>query len=197
MKKYMKNMFEFWGIKKPERNEIQKKFLEEISKGDHIDWDLIFFLWNLEEREYQYFAIDILDKMKNKLVEKDISNIEKLILIKPWWDTVDLLATKIVGQICSVYPRIIKNEIMKWKSSDNIWLVRSAILFQLKYKENTNCVLLEKIIVENKDTGEFFIDKSIGWILRQYSKTNPEWVREFIGRTEISKLSIREASKYL
>ena len=81
--------------------------------------------------------------------------------------------------------------------SENIWLQRTALLFQLKYKEKTDRELLEKTINRLKNTGEFFIDKAIGWILREYSKTNSGWVADLVERVELSKLSKKEALKII
>jgi 3-methyladenine DNA glycosylase AlkD len=194
MEKYMKNKFKFLGIKRPLRNELQKPILKEMKE---IDWTLIELLWKQDEREYQYFAIDILDKLKKNLVKEDILRIKKLIEDKSWWDTVDLLASKIVGQLCKSYPEIKDEYIKLWMKSDNIWIVRTTLLYQLKYKNDLDTNILEETITINKDSNEFFIDKAIGWILRQYSKVNPEWVRKFISNNSLSKLSVREGSKYI
>ena len=88
---------------------------------------------------------------------------------------------------------------LKWSLSDNIWLRRVAIDHQLLRKEKTNVQLMEKILLNNMDQTEFFINKAIGWALRDYSKTNPEWVARFIEKNQkrMAELSIREASKYL
>jgi 3-methyladenine DNA glycosylase AlkD len=194
MEKYMKNKFKFLGIKRPLRNELQKPILKEMKE---LDWTLIELLWKQDEREYQYFAIDILDKLKKNLVKEDILRIKKLIEDKSWWDTVDLLASKIVGQLCKSYPEIKDEYIKLWMKSDNIWIVRTTLLYQLKYKNDLDTNILEETITINKDSNEFFIDKAIGWILRQYSKVNPEWVRKFISNNSLSKLSVREGSKYI
>lgn len=81
-------------------------------------------------------------------------------------------------------------------NGDELWLQRSAILFQLKYKEKTNETLLYRYIRQNTDSKEFFIQKAVGWALREYSKTNPESVKHFIEENRLPKLSIREGSKY-
>jgi 3-methyladenine DNA glycosylase AlkD len=70
-------------------------------------------------------------------------------------------------------------------------------LFQLKYKGKTDTDFLSKAILNNSDTNEFFVDKAIGWALREYSKTNKEWVGNFIENNSLSKLSVKEGSKYL
>lgn len=197
MAAYMKNKFPFLGIQKPQRQQLTKEFIKEAKKGKTVDWDTVSMLWNLPEREFQYLAVDYLIALKDYIKAEDIERIEKLITTKSWWDTVDAIASIIVGQMCRNYPELIESHIMEWAVSSNIWLVRTAILFQLKYKENTNINLLSKIIMENSEQKEFFITKAIGWVLREYSKTNKEWVREFIGNNALQPLSIKEGSKYI
>lgn len=196
MAKYMKNKFPFIGLKKPERTALSKEFLRLKKKDKEVDWEFIFRCYDMPEREFHYLAIDYMDKVKNLLTPDDIGNIEELITTKSWWDTVDTIS-KIVGHIAMKYPEIKRDIIQNWICSENIWLKRVSILFQLKYKESTDTEFLCKAIVDNSQTGEFFVNKAIGWALREYSKTNKEWVKEFIENNELSKLSIREGSKYL
>lgn len=135
--------------------------------------------------------------MQRFLVEDDISKLKELVLTKSWWDTVDIL-DKVIGSIIynnkNLYPII-----LEWSKDDNIWLRRVAIDHQLLRKENTDEQLLEKILINNLNHKEFFVNKAIGWALRDYSKTNPQWVRNFIEvhKENMASLSIREASKYL
>lgn len=197
MSAYLKNNFPFLGLPRPKRNELQKTFIKEVKKKKEIDWGFVFKCWDLPEREFQYLAADYLLAMKSYIVDVDIEKIEKLIISKSWWDTVDTLAPNLIGELCIKYPYLIEKYIMKWSACENMWLKRTALLFQLKYKEKTNIDLLEKIILENKDTKEFFINKAIGWILREFSKTNKDWVRKFIENNTLHSLSIREGSKYL
>ncbi len=197
MSAYMQKKFPFLGIKKPLRSSLQKEFIKQWKKTKEIDWEFVFKLWDLPEREFQYFAIDLIVSLVNELQKNDINQIEKLITTKSWWDTVDILSTKAVGEICEKYSELKENAIINWSKSENMWLKRSAILFQLKYKEKTDTILLEKIIVENSNSDEFFINKAIGWALREYSKTDREWVRKFIQQNTLKPLSIREGSKYL
>jgi 3-methyladenine DNA glycosylase AlkD len=84
-----------------------------------------------------------------------------------------------------------------WNNSDNIWLNRSSLLFQLKYKTGTDTDLLGRYIKNLSSSKEFFIRKAIGWVLREYSKTNAAWVRDFIRDNKLAALSIKEGSKYL
>lgn len=109
-------------------------------------------------------------------------------------DTIDAF----VGDLVLKDSNLIET-MLEWSVSDNIWLRRVAIDYQQEYKEKTNEDILEKIIVSNLGSDEFFINKAIGWSLRDYSKVNPEWVVHFIERhgEEMNSLSVKEASKYL
>lgn len=122
---------------------------------------------------------------------------EKLITTKSWWDTVDVLAPHPVGKIAQETPSVIDERIEGWAYGDHLWLRRSSILYQLRYKEETDKTRLYRYIVANAESQEFFIQKAIGWALREYSKTNPQSVREFINENKLPKLSIREGSKYI
>lgn len=196
MAKYMKNKFPFLGIKKPEREELSRKFLKERKKDKEVDWNFIFKCYDLPEREFQYLAISYMDAVKKLFTVKDMDKIERVITTKSWWDSVDSIS-HIVGHICLKYKDAREKYVEKWIYSENIWLKRVSILFQLKYKEKTDTEFLAKAILNNSETDEFFVDKAIGWALREYSKTNKKWVSDFINNHKLSKLSIREGSKYI
>jgi len=198
MSAYMKNKFEFIGLKSKKRRSLAKDYKNEYEyfSLEDIQQDAIE-IWNLDEREFQYIYLDYLKKNKKKLTEDSIETIEYLIANKSWWDTVDLIATHLVGELFKQYPHFINRYREKWQDSNNIWLQRSLILFQLKYKEMTDEALLFEIINKNLGSEEFFINKAIGWVLREYSKTNRAAVETFVEKTNLSRLSKREASKYL
>ncbi|MDU4890124.1 MAG: DNA alkylation repair protein [Clostridium sp.] len=197
MKAYLKDNFEFLGVKTPLRKQLSKEFLKEKSKETFIDEALVRELWANEYREMQYIAIDYLIKQKKKLQREHIALIKDLIVTKSWWDSVDLIASHLAGELGRKYPELIEEYFLPWSESENMWLRRTAILYQLKYKENTNTDFLKQVIKVNLHQEEFFIRKAIGWSLREYSKSNQEWVREFIANNKLSKLSEKEASKYL
>jgi len=196
MAKYMRNMFPFLGLKKPERSALSKEFLKIKKKDTRVDWDFIFKAYNMPEREFQYLAIDYMDRAKSLFTPDDMDKIEILLTTKSWWDTVDAI-NRTVGYIAMKYPEVREDIILKWMKADNIWLNRISIIFQLKYKDKTDTDFLSKAILHNSQTTEFFINKAIGWALREYSKTNKEWVKQFIENNSLSKLSIREGSKYI
>jgi 3-methyladenine DNA glycosylase AlkD len=198
MKKYMRDQFEFLGIKTPERTALLREFLKQYGKPpfEHLN-DIILALWELPEREFQYIALTLLEKEVKKLSEEHLLLAETLIVTKSWWDTVDHLATKIVGTILKSHPQLIEPYTRRWIQSDHFWLNRTAILFQLKYKDDTDESLLYHYIRMCKDSKEFFIQKAIGWALREYSKTNPESVLRFVESEELAPLSKREALKII
>ena len=197
MSKYMQDKFRFLGVRGATRTEIYKKYFPEARKTKTIDWNFVESCWNIEEREFQYVVVYYLKAMQKFLKREDISRLKYLIVTKSWWDTVDLLA-KVVGSLViriEGYDQIM----LEWSKDSNIWLKRVAILYQLSLKEKVDKQSLERILVDNLGDSEFFINKAIGWALRDYSKYNPEWVREFIKKNKdnMANLSIREASKYI
>lgn len=197
MSRYMKNKFPFFGIQAPVRDEICKPYFKEVKKEKKIDWDFVEYCWRHEKRECQYVAALYLKSMQKFLEITDFEKLKKLVIKKSWWDTVDTL-DKVIGSL--VYQNeTLKKEILKWSVDDNIWLRRVAIDHQLLRKEKTDTDLLEKILVNNLNHTEFFVNKAIGWALRDYSKTNPRWVKYFIEKykNNMVPLSIREASKYI
>jgi 3-methyladenine DNA glycosylase AlkD len=198
MAAYMKNNFPFLGINSPDRKFLEKVFLKEKIKTKSIYWDFVFECFGKAEREFHYLALDYLSVMKKYTQITDIELIEKLIQTKSWWDSVDGI-DQIVGEMVLKFPSLKDSHIRKWMKSSNIWLVRISIDFQLLLKNKTDEKILEEAILANIGSKEFFINKAIGWILRDYSKTNKAWVTDFINehKNELNSLSVREGSKYL
>jgi 3-methyladenine DNA glycosylase AlkD len=196
MSAYMRDQFAFLGLPTPARKKLSRDVLKAIDKTT-VDWDFVFKCWEQAEREFQYLAVDCLSKSKSALTPADMPNIRELAINKSWWDTIDGLDV-LVGDIALRYPDV-NQTLLEWSVDENFWLRRIAIDHQLVRKGRTDTALLEQIIVNNLGQTEFFINKAIGWSLRDYSKTNPVWVRDFIERhkNEMAMLSIREASKYL
>lgn len=196
MSKYMRDLFDFYGLKTPLRREVYKDILKDERKDSNIDWDLLKRSWDDPHREFQYFACDYLDRKKKFLVYEDIDN--HLLYFsknKQRWDTIDRL-DRLIGDIGLSDPRVDKL-MLKWSKDSDIWLRRIAIDHQIGRKEKTKEDLLEEIIVNNFGSDEFFINKSIGWSLREYSKTNPSYVVAFVEKYEdrMDKLSKKEALK--
>jgi len=194
----MKNKFEFFGVKSPVRKEIQKLFFAKDKLPPKPDVEkVVRELWSMPERELQYFAMELFWKFKRQFEEKDIELMEFMVVTKSWWDTVDMVAGRLMAEYFLKFPHKRKEYVDKWLVSGNIWLQRSATLFQLNYKEKMDVELLSYVISFLLGSNEFFINKAIGWVLRNYSKTNPAWVTEFADKTELSNLSRREALRLL
>ena len=197
MQQYMKNKFLFYGYHTPARRKIYAENLKLEKKNKKIDWDLLNQAWNDPYREMQYFACDYLIALKKYLMFSDMDKIENFVRTKSWWDTIDSLI-KPVGYL-GLHDERVNNLMLKWSQDDNIWIRRFAIEHQLLRKDQMNTALLAKIIKNNLNSEEFFINKAIGWALRDYSKTNPKWVKSFINEysEQLTPLSIKESSKYL
>ncbi|NLP52248.1 DNA alkylation repair protein [Bacillus sp. RO1] len=198
MENYMRNHFSFLGIKSPERKELLKRFFVEYGKPER-DWiqPLVTFLYTQPEREFHYAALAMIDVHIKKLDAEWLPFLEELISTNSWWDTVDHIAPHHVGAILLREKASIIEYPDRWIVSDNFWLQRSAILFQLKYKEKTDAQKLFTYIEATKGAKEFFIQKAIGWALREYSKTAPDEVLMFIKCTNLAPLSRREGLKHM
>lgn len=196
MKKYMKNQFEFFGIKAAERRHLSRPFMQESRTMPLDDLEyLILELWKQDERELQYIGAEILHRNVDRLSESDITLIETLVTNKSWWDTVDALSANTAGDLMRVFPALVPSVPDSWIESSNMWLQRSALLFQLKYRSGTDKELLFRYIRSLSDSREFFIQKAIGWALREYSKTYPDEVVSFVKSEDLKPLSKREALK--
>lgn len=197
-KAYLKNQFEFYGMKTEERRKIQKPFLnKEHLPPKNEAKKLIKMLWLKPEREYQYFSQELAYRYIKQIEENDIELFEFMLLNKSWWDTVDFIATKLVGEYFKSFPKKRDHYVRKWIDSKNIWLQRSALLFQLKYKEKLDPKILGFTINSLLGSKEFFINKAIGWVLREYSRTNPNWVNDFVEITQLASLSRKEALRLM
>ena len=197
MKKYMRNQFEFYGLPTPKRKSLCRDLLKDEKKSKAVDWTFLDLCYADEHREFQYLANDYLLCLAQYIVFSDMTKIRKYVTTKSWWDTSDCLC-KVVGKLSDNDSKVDKL-MLDWAKDENIWIRRTAIEYQLNKKEKTNTDNLEKILKLNFGSNEFFINKAIGWALREYSKTDPKWVADFIekNREKMSPLTIREGSKYI
>jgi 3-methyladenine DNA glycosylase AlkD len=196
MRSYMRNRFEFLGITSAPRRQLTRHVL--AGAGKLTEPDLISLAracWALEQREYQYFACDVLIKHVRSLTPAFLPVVGELVTTKSWWDTVDALAANVVGPIVAAYPATVST-MDSWATEEDLWLVRTAILHQLRYRERTDAARLFEYCEAQAAHRDFFIRKAIGWALREYAKTDPAAVRLFVdGHPELSPLSRREALK--
>ncbi len=197
MSRYMRNQFEYLGIKTPQSAALMRGFIKAHGLPPVVELNAIVRdLWSLPQREFQYAAMSLAGRLEKKVEPEFITTIEYLITTKSWWDTVDALAGHAVGNQFKRFPDVREKYLKKWRKSDNFWLRRTTLLFQLGYKKETDFDLLCELVKENLGSDEFFINKAIGWALRQYAHTNPAPVKKFVKATkELHPLSRREALK--
>lgn len=197
MAAYMKTKFPFLGIKKPQREVLVKPMIADLVKSDGKYYqEHVMELWELPEREFQYVAMDLLWKSKKYWNADHLELCERLIASKSWWDTVDFLAVRALGEYLKDKPELLHEKIRVWTRSQNLWLNRTAMLVQLKYKSKTNKDLLLEAIEHHVHSKEFFHQKAIGWALREYAYTDPDWVKAVCDTLPLSNLSRREALKH-
>lgn len=198
MAAYMKGHFEFYGIRSTQRKQIQREVIAEHGVPSDEDFDeVIEACWLSPKREMHYAAMELFDRKKWYRNEGSLARIEAMITSQSWWDTVDYIAATLCGKYFQLFPERISGVVGRWNQSDNLWLVRTTLLFQLKYKEAANKQLLTECIEPHLASTEFFLQKAIGWSLRQVSKTDPTFVRSFIDSHNLKPVSLREAKKYI
>lgn len=199
MQAYMKDHFQFYGIKSELRKTLVKQIKSESNlKHVHEVWPLALALWKQDHRELHYMAIDLLSPFSKKMSIMDLSNIIFLITNKSWWDTVDAIASHFVGSVFKADKEAQWKYCQEWIQGDNMWLQRTAIIHQLKYGKNTDWDLLCHTILAHEANKTFFIRKAQGWALRQYGKFEPLLVKTFIeANPQLSTLTKTEALKHI
>jgi len=199
MKKYLKNLFSFYGIKTTERRTIFQELLksnkQEISENYR---EIALTLLNMEFRELHYCGNEILIKnLKKNYSKDDIKLVETFLITNSWWDSVDTISKYLLGQYLIEFPNETEKVIERFSNSENMWLNRSAIIFQLGYKKKTNYDLLFSECDKHSQSKEFFIQKAIGWALREYGSVNPGLVLNFVNNSDLKPLSRKEAIRKL
>ena len=196
MRRYMRDKYPFLGVNKPERQEVFKHLYK--LHGSSQDWfDISSELFAMPEREFQYVAMEYVKQAKKSWDTRLPALFEQWVGEESWWDVVDFLAPQILGPYFLQFPAERDVWIQRWMNSGNFWLQRFCLVFSLGYKDKTDVVLLAKNIQALSYSKEFFIQKAIGWALRQYARTDPDWVREFVANNALAPLSKREALKHV
>ena len=201
MKAYLLNQFEFLGLAAP----VRRQAVKDIGK---VKWqssdDLLAvaeLLWQKPQREYCYTAVDLLSKHSNMLSVNDLPALQALLLIEPWWETVDGLSA-VIAKVMRAAVQEKPNAAVAmdvWLKHPSHWVRRSAMLHQLGWRLDTDTTRLFGYAQTLSDEKEFFIRKAIGWALRDYARWNPQAVTDFLveHRGTLSALSVREAAKHL
>ena len=196
---YMRDQFPFHGITNPRLADLNRGVMAGLGRPTEADLvDVALGCWAKPEREYQYFACTYLRRHVRVGSPRLLPTIKELITTKSWWDTVDTLAAHTVGPLVAAHPELV-DTMDAWVGDENMWLSRTAILHQLRYKERTDAERLFRYCTARASHKDFFIRKAIGWALREYAYTDPDAVRAYIceHRDNLSPLSVREASKHL
>jgi 3-methyladenine DNA glycosylase AlkD len=197
---YLKDQFPFIGMETTIRRNAQKSWLDSLKNIEErtIRWEIIRALWEKEERDYHHVAIDYLNSWpKHYFSPQDAQELEWILHTNSWWDSVDSIASNYLGKWAKMYPEKARNTFEKWRYHESFWMQRSCLIYQLKYKDQVDIDYLEDLIQQLNSNKEFFIQKAIGWSLRQLSKFKPDDVIQIIANHPIKGLALREASKYL
>lgn len=198
MSRYLRDQFSCLGVKAPLRRAIQKQYRDR--HGELVRTSLRAFVqrcWKDPNRELQYTAIDLAIRERKHAPENFWKLYESMITQKSWWDTVDPVATTLVTTHLQRYENLNPELPDRWIESSNIWLQRTALLFQLKYKKSTNAGQLFRYIDAVRDSEEFFLQKAAGWALREYSRHEPMAVEEYVRTTTLSALTVREGMRLI
>ena len=199
MAAYLKDQFPVLGVSSPERRTLQKPFMTAARTAAPDDvLDVADLCWHADEREFQHVGADLLRVRAKTFQAADLDRLHTFIVHKSWWDTVDALAAHPVGTLVMRYPEL--GAVMdRWIDDDNIWVARTAILQQLRYKDAINEARLFSYVEKRAADIEFFIRKALGWALRDYARVAPDAVRDFVNSHQeaLSGLTKREALKHL
>ena len=200
MQAYLKTEKPFYGVKAPTLNSIVKDVKETFQFTTQTEYnDIILHLWSLPHREEKYVSVKLAIKCSKFITLDALPVFEKMIREGQWWDFIDPVSTNLVGKLLKKYPTEMNKILDKWIEDEDMWIRRSAILSHLKHKENTDQKRLFEYCLQCAHEKEFFIRKAIGWALREYSKTKPEVVSNFIQEHNetLSNLSKREGMKHI
>ncbi|MGB0429799.1 MAG: DNA alkylation repair protein [Bacteroidia bacterium] len=198
LKAYLRNQFDFYGIMAPQRKALTKQVIAKTGLPAYSELtEVVHELWEAPERELQYVAMELCDKYKKNYDSTFELLIEFMVTNKSWWDTVDYVAATLAGNYLKKNEQRVLPLFKEWSFSNDFWLVRVSIIYQLKYKDQVNTDLLTDVIKRHSNSKEFFIQKAIGWMLRQYSKYNKNWVLDFVENHDLKPLSKREAIRLI
>ena len=201
MQAYMKSAMPYHGVPTPLLRQVCKAtFLDvEFSTGPHWQSQVLYLWRNARFREERYAALYLAGERRARPFQTTsaIKMYEELIVTGAWWDYVDDIASHRVGPILQDYPAPMRRKMLAWSKSNNLWKRRTAIICQLGFKEETDLELLYACIEPSLGSREFFLQKAIGWALRQYAWTDGAEIKKYVrlNRTRLSALSSREALK--
>jgi 3-methyladenine DNA glycosylase AlkD len=202
---YMKSSMPFHGISSPALKALLRPVLTDPAYRitDRAEWEAtVRELWDhAAYREERYAAIALTGHRTCRAWQdpQALPLYAHLVSTGAWWDLVDVVASDRIGPILLRFPDQVAPLAREWATGEDLWLRRAAILSQLKARDRTDTALLRDCIEPNLGDTTFWIRKAIGWALRSYARTDPDWVRTEVERCgdRLSGLSRREALKHL
>jgi 3-methyladenine DNA glycosylase AlkD len=201
MQAYMKSTMPYRGVSSPEQKAIWKEVFATHPLSSSKEWQQVALaLWREAAfREERYGAIALTGHRQYSAhrTMASVPMFEEMIVSGAWWDFVDAIAGRQLGEILRAEPSRMSKLMRRWSRDPDMWKRRSSILCQLMFKRDTDLKLLYDCIEPNLDDKQFFIRKAIGWALRQYAWTDPREVKNYVkaNKSRLSGLSVREALK--
>ena len=200
MQAYMKTDMPFHGVQQPGRAPIARELRRDHAPATAAEYrSQVESVWALPHREEKYLAIGIAVDHPRFVTLEHLDLYEFLIRDGAWWDFVDDVASRLVGRLHLDHPTEMEPVLRRWVDDEDMWIRRSAIIAQLRHKDQTDHRLLFDLCTSRAHETEFFIRKGIGWALREYAKTDPDAVRAYVDEMgdRLSGLSRREATRHL
>ncbi len=202
--RYMKSAMPYWGLTSPVLRATVRPILDEPAYRIETrqEWEgTIRALWDEATHREEWYAALAVARHRHYRRWRDSDTMplyRHLIETGAWWDVVDDIATHLVREVVLGNPEVEGLRMREWAGDEHLWIRCSAVICQVGAKERTDAVLLVDVIEPNLSDRDFFVRKAIGWALRDYARTRPEWVKTFVSSHEsLSGLSRREALKHL
>ena len=196
---YLRDQFVFFGIGAPDHKALVSAALRDLGRPALVDIESFARVaYGQSEREWHYAAVKVTRRHAKLLEPTSVPLVHHLVVTHSWWDTVDEIASHLAGTLVERHPETVA-VMDEWAASDHMWLARTAILHQLRFKDRTDVDRLFRYCLDRADEPDFFYRKAIGWALRQFARTDPDAVREFCAANQhrLSNLSLSEAQKNL
>lgn len=161
---------------------------------------LVRLLWRQPVFERRMMAVLLLGAFQPLLIPADIALLERLIRESNTWAFVDELAIAITGPLVERFPELLR-VLDRWAKDKDFWLRRSAMLALLRplRRGDGDFRRFARYADRMLEEREFFIRKSIGWVLRETGKPQPDSVYAWLlpRAARASGVTVREAVKYL
>lgn len=203
MQAYMKSAMPYMGVKSADMRAVSKALFRGLKYNAPAHWHAdILTIWRGAQFREEYYAAIELAGMRFARPYQTIDALpmyREMIIGGGWWDTTDAIAPNRLFDILLADRPVMSGNLLEWAVDDNLWIRRSAILCQMKAKEQMDLDLLYACIEPSISSKEFFLRKAIGWVLRHYARTNPDEVKRYVSANadRLSPLSKREALKHL